>query len=107
MSLYFLIFFFFLAALGQRWRRHLTLLGVRVLPFFGIVIDSIEGGVLIGLKNGEASPDIPLPKLPIDGVSLNGSPVSRGVELLIGLVRPNVDLRQLRDGNGEVIPRHL
>ena len=85
----------------------MTLLGVRMLPFFIVMINSIEGGVIIGLKDGDATRYIPLPKLPIDGVSLNGSSVRRVVELPIDLVCPNIDLSQLRDGIGEVIPRNL
>ena len=78
-----------------------------MLPFLIIVFNSIEGGVIIGLKDGDTSRDVPLSKIPIDGVGLNGSSVRRSVELPIGLVCLKIDLGQLRDWNGGMIPRHL
>ena len=106
MALHFL-FFFFLAMLGRRWRRHFTIFGMRALPFLIIVINGLISVVILGLKDEDTGWNIYLPKLPIDGVGLNGSSVGLSVELLIDFVCPNIDLGQLPDWNGEVIPRHL
>ena len=91
------LFFFFLVMLGRQWRRHSTILGMRVFPFLIIVINGHISGVILGLKDGDTSQNISLHKLPIDGVGFNGSSVSRSVELPIDLVRPNIDIGQLRD----------
>ena len=70
-------------------------------------MNGIEGGVIFGFKDGDASKNVPLPKLSIDGVGFNGYSVGESVELPIRLVRPNIDLGQMRNGNGKVILLHL
>ena len=75
-----------------------------MLHLFIIVINCIKGGVFFGFKDRDARRNVPPPKLSIDGVGLNGSSVGGSVELLIRLIRPNIDLGQMRDWNGKVIP---
>ena len=78
-----------------------------MLGRFIMVINCIKGTIIFGFKDGDARRNVLPPKLSIDGIGRNGSLVGASVELPICLIILNIDLGQMRDWNGKVIPLHL